>query len=121
MKSQTNQNNANVSLINPNNQSTDSNNDDVETKKMLQELSELKKKNQMYLDKIQKLDTMSDKLKKQKQTDPLINQDYEQNLVNEMTKLKPKGMSEETLLNKIKSEVGQRNKLNKVKKEPINN
>jgi len=85
-------------------------NDDSETKKMLLELSNLKKKNQMYLDKIQKLDTMSDKMKKQKQNDSLINPEYEQNLVNEISKLKPKGMSEQTLLNKIKTEVSQRSK-----------
>jgi len=47
--------------------------DDSDTKKMLGELSALKKKNQMYLDKIENLDNMSEKIKKQKQNDSQIN------------------------------------------------
>lgn len=42
---------------------------------MLSELSALKNKNQMYLDKIQKLDSMSEKLKNTKHDDVLINKE----------------------------------------------
>lgn len=73
--------NINTTLLNINNKNKsnindkESNTDDVETKKMLSELKELKNKNQMYLDKIQKLDTMSEKLKNKKNDDVLINKE----------------------------------------------
>lgn len=77
-----NNSSTNTTLLNLNNQhklnknDTESNNsDDAETKKMLSELRALKSKNQMYLDKIQKLDTMSEKLKTKKSDDVLINKE----------------------------------------------